>query len=77
MNIMAKRRPEDAATEREHREEAQRLRQLPRTTQREIIALHRSVATDKGVPPVDRLAARRRVNTLERLLNLRRKKPRK
>ncbi len=72
---MAKRRQEDAATEREHREEAQRLRQLPRTTQREIIALHRSVAANPDLPLDARQEADRRANALERLLNLRSKKP--
>jgi hypothetical protein len=58
--------------EQDYREEARQLRQVGRKTQREIIALHRSVAADPKVKKGDRDAARRRADALERLLGLRR-----
>jgi hypothetical protein len=44
----------DPAKEQEHREEADRLAKLPRADQREIVALHRSVADNPKVPKRDR-----------------------
>lgn len=63
--------------EREYAAEAERLALLPVADQREIIALHRSVATGKGVPARDRKAAAERADALERhlrRLNRKRKK---
>jgi hypothetical protein len=54
----------------EYREEAKQLRLTDRKTQREIVALHRSVAADPKVRKADRDAARRRADALERLLKL-------
>ncbi len=59
--------------EQAYREEAKRLRLVDRKTQRQIIALHRSVAENAKVKKRDRDAARERADTLERLLGLRRK----
>ncbi len=61
----------DPSKEKEFREEAERLAQLPREDQREIIALHRSVADNPKVPKRDREEARRLADALERLLKLR------
>jgi hypothetical protein len=55
----------------EYREEAERLALLPKTDQRAIIALHRSVAGDPKVSKANRQEARERANALERLLKLR------
>jgi hypothetical protein len=57
-----------ANREREYREEAERLARLPREDQREVIALHRSVADNPNVPKEDRRAARERAEALERHL---------
>ncbi len=40
----------EPSKEQEYREEAERLAKLPRADQREIIALHRSVAKNPKVP---------------------------
>ncbi|HLN30745.1 MAG TPA: hypothetical protein VK395_23600 [Gemmataceae bacterium] len=56
--------------EQEHREEAERLALLPKADQREIIALHRSVAEDAKVSKANRQKARERAEALERLLRL-------
>jgi hypothetical protein len=66
----------DPAREQEYREEAERLAKLPRADQREIIALHRSVANNPKVPKRERQAGLERAAALERLLRLA-KKPRK
>jgi hypothetical protein len=60
--------------EREHREEAKRLGVLPRNEQRQIVALHRSVADNPKVPKRDREEARSLADALERLLRLAPKK---
>ena len=67
----------DPSKEQEYREEAARLAQLPKADQREIIALHRSVAIDRGVSPANRQEARARVKALEKYLRLRPGKGRK
>jgi hypothetical protein len=54
-----------------YREEAERLRLVDRDTQRQIIALHRSVADDPKVKKRDRDTARERADALEALLGLR------
>ena len=64
----------DRSQEREFREEAARLAQLPRADQRAIVALHRSVADNPKVPKQDRDAARDLANALEKLLCLTPKK---
>ncbi len=64
----------DLAKEQEHRAEAERLAQLPRADQREIIALHRSVASNPKVPKWERQAGLERAAALERLLRLAPKK---
>lgn len=60
----------DREKEREYREEARRLAELPRADQREIIALHRSVADDGKVSKRDRELARERAEALARFLRL-------
>lgn len=57
-----------AEQEREYREEAERLARLPVADQREIIALHRSVASNPKVPKRDRQAGLERADALERHL---------
>jgi hypothetical protein len=64
----------ESTKEQEYRDEATRLAQLPLSSQREIIALHRSVANGRGVPTRDREAGLERAAALERLLKLRRNK---
>jgi hypothetical protein len=54
--------------EQEYPEEAERLAQLPREDQREILDLYRSVADNRQVPMSDRRAARDRAEALERHL---------
>jgi hypothetical protein len=63
-------RAEREQRERDFREEAERLRLLPRDEQRAIIALHRSVANDREVSPANRQEARARVKALEKYLRL-------
>ena len=67
----------EATKEQEYREEAERLAQLPVEDQREIIALHRSVAGNPKVPKREREAGKARADALERLLKLGKKKGRK
>ena len=65
----------DPAKEQEYREEAERLALLPKADQREIIALHRSVAANPKVPKRERDSGKARADALERLLGLAKKKP--
>jgi hypothetical protein len=65
---MAKKTMPDPSRDREHREEAERLAELPAADQREIIALHRSVASNRKAPKADRRQARERADALERHL---------
>jgi hypothetical protein len=67
----------DWAKEQDYREEAERLALLPEEDQREIIALHRSVADNPKVPKREREAGRQRADALERLLKLGKKKRKK
>jgi hypothetical protein len=71
---MPRRRPPDPSREQEYREEAARVALLPRPDQIEIIALHRSVASNPTVPKVERQAGLERAAALEKLLGLARKK---
>jgi hypothetical protein len=64
----------DPTKEQEYREEAERLAQLPVAGQREIIALHRSVASNPKVPEHERQAGLERADALERFLKLTKKK---
>ncbi len=70
---------QDNANEQEYREEAERLALLPAADQKEIIALHRSIADNPKVPKRERDAGRQRADALERHLKrlARRKMPRK
>jgi hypothetical protein len=52
----------------DHRGEAERLAQLPREDQRQVIALHRSTADNPRAPKRDRDFARQRADALERHL---------
>jgi hypothetical protein len=63
--------------DKEWREEAERLALLPKADQREIIALHRSVADNPKVRKADREAAAQRADALEKHLGLRPKRKRK
>jgi hypothetical protein len=56
------------AKEQEHREEAERLAQLPRDVQRQAVALIRKAADDPNVGKRDRQEARERADALERHL---------
>jgi hypothetical protein len=67
----------DSAKEQEYREEAERLSLVPTEDQREIIALHRSIAGNPKVPKREREAGKERADALERLLGLAKKKARK
>lgn len=68
----------DPAKEQEYREEADRLAQLPKADQREIVALHWSVARDAKVSEANRKEARQRAKALGKLLGLKpQKKPKK
>jgi hypothetical protein len=58
----------------EHRAEAERLAQLPRDVQRQIVAMHRADAQNPKVPKHDREYARERAKALERLLRLEKRK---
>ncbi|MBI3410367.1 MAG: hypothetical protein HY040_18665 [Planctomycetes bacterium] len=66
----------EPAKQQEHREEAKRLAQLPRSDQRELIAMHRAIAKDPKVPKAERRAGLARADSLERLLKLTGKKER-
>jgi hypothetical protein len=59
-----------SSRDQEYREEAERLALLPVPEQREIIALHRSIADNPKVPKREREAGRQRADALERLLGL-------
>jgi hypothetical protein len=65
---MPKRKPTPDPAEQEQRAEAERLALLPAADQREIIALHRSVADNPKARKRDRDAARERADALERHL---------
>jgi hypothetical protein len=67
----------DAEKEREYREEAERLRQLPRAEQRAVVELIGSPARDPKVSKANREEARRRARALARLLKLTPRKKRK
>src|SRR5688572_9026632 len=54
----------------QYRDEADRLALLPVTDQREIIALHRSLASNPKIPKRDRDAGLKRAAALETLLGL-------
>jgi hypothetical protein len=54
----------------EDREEAKRLALLPKATQRQVIALYRSLAADTRATRVDRKRAAQRADILEKLLGL-------
>jgi hypothetical protein len=58
----------EPAKEQEYREEAERLALLPGADQREVIALHRSIADNPKAAKADRQAARERADALERHL---------
>lgn len=60
----------DAEREQEYRDEAERLKQLPRAEQRAIVELIGSPARDPKVSEANRLEARRRSRALARLLKL-------
>lgn len=57
----------------EDREEAKRLKLLPKAEQRQIVEMVRFVADDPRVPDADRKEARRRAKALDELLRLTRK----
>lgn len=63
-----------ADEEREYREEAERLKALPRDVQRQILVIFRAPADNPRLDPADRRAAAERVAALERFLGLRRRK---
>lgn len=65
------------STRDEDRDEAARLKLLPRQLQREIVETIRSPADDPEVSAENRREARRRANALEKLLNLKHRKKRK
>ena len=67
----------DAEKEREYRDEAERLKLIPRDEQRWILAFYRDVANGKGVPARERKAGLERIAVLERILKLTLKKKRK
>jgi len=60
----------DKTREREYAAEAERLALLPVADQREIIALHWSVANDEKVSADNRKEARARAKALQKLLKL-------
>jgi hypothetical protein len=55
-------------SDRQYREEAERLAMLPLADQREIIALHRAVTANPKLRKADRRAAAERADALERHL---------
>lgn len=59
--------------EQEYREEAERLRALPREDQLAFIAMLRADGENRKVPKADRDFARERADVLERFLKLRRR----
>jgi hypothetical protein len=64
----------DSDKEQEDRDEAERLKPLPRRLQREIVETTRLPADDPEVSAENRREARRRANALEKLLKLKPKK---
>ena len=68
--MRAKREQPETPKEQGYREEADRLRQLDRDTQRQVLDVHQSVADDPRVRKSDRDAARERYQELSRLLKL-------
>jgi len=56
--------------EAEWKAEAERLKLLDRKTQRQVIAIHRKTAADKGISRADREHAGRRADALEKFLKL-------
>lgn len=54
--------------EQAYRAEAERLAELPRDDQRQLIAQHRAIAADKSVPAPERKEAKERAEALERHL---------
>jgi hypothetical protein len=54
--------------EQEHREEAERLAELPRDEQRAILAIYRECAQNPKTPEHEREAGQARVEALERHL---------
>ncbi len=67
----------DTDKEQEYRDEAERLKQLPRAEQRQIVELIGSPARDPKVSQANRLEARRRSRALARLLKIAPRKKRK
>ena len=67
----------DKEKEQEYREEAERLKQLPRAEQRAIVELIGSPARDPKVSEANRAEARRRSRALARLLKIAPRKKRK
>ena len=63
--------------EQEYRAEAERMTELPRDDQRQLIAQHRAIAADKTVPKSDRKEAKERAEALERHLRRLSRKERK
>jgi hypothetical protein len=59
--------------EQEHRDEAERLAQLPRDAQRQIVAMHLTDARNPKASKRDRDIATARAQALERLLKLRKR----
>jgi hypothetical protein len=64
----------DPSREAEYVAEAERLKLLPASDQREVIALYRTVAAGKRVPASEGKAGLERAAALERLLGLAKKK---
>jgi hypothetical protein len=58
----------DKEREKEHRDEAERMRLLPVDVQRELIREHKAIATNPKVPKRDRQFAAERARVLTRLL---------
>ena len=67
----------DKEKEQEYRDEAERLKQLPRAEKRQIVELIGSPARDPKVSEANRLEARRRSRALARLLKIAPRKKRK
>jgi hypothetical protein len=60
----------EPSKDQEYREEAARLALLAVADQREIVAMHRAIATNPKVPKREREAGLERAAALERLLGL-------
>lgn len=67
-------RSEDTADSDEFREEAERLKTLPREAQLQILSMYREPADNPKLSKEDRRAARERVAALKKLLGIRSKK---